>query len=361
MRVAMKAVWANPYVRVLVAIAALVVLVLVFRAIAPAGWLFLGAMGLAYLVNPVVDWLELRRVWRGLGVGMVAVALIGSLIAATVFVLNAIDGALAENDDGVGLSHSIIDFFDGLPKAAGQVLPRAFSDLVVGPLNALATSIRRLDEVLEPHQEAIALGAFELIGGTVTGVVHLVLLLVLTVYALYDYHRLSASLVSLFPEPYQPTVRSLAATLDRVTGTFIRGQVLIAACVGLMVFAGLSALGLPLAGVIGLLAAFLNIVPFIGSVVPAIPAVVIALGGGWVQVILVIIVFVIANQIDAHVLTPLILSKSTQLHPITVMLAVIGGFAYGGVLTAVLAVPVVGFFKALYVEYYTRSAFYRRG
>ncbi len=361
MREALKTVWANPYVRVLVGLAALVVLVLVFRAVAPAGALFLGAMGIAYLINPIVDWLQHRRVWRGFGVGIVALTLIGLLWGATIFALNAVSAAIAENDDGIGLSQTIIDFFKELPDAAARTLPVAISDVVVGPLNALASSIRRLDEVLEPYAEAITRGAVEVVGLTVAGTVQAALLVVLTVYALYDYHRLSAALLALFPTPYQPTVRSLAATLDRVTGTYIRGQVLIAASVGLMVFLGLSAIGLPLAGVIGLLAALLNIVPFIGSVIPAIPAVVIALGGGWVQVLLVILVFVIANQIDANVLTPLILSKSTQLHPVSVMLAVIGGFAYGGILTAILAVPAVGFLKALYAEYYTESSFYRRG
>ena len=361
MREALKAVWANPYVRVLVGLAALVVLVLAFRAVAPAGWLFLGAMGIAYLLNPVIDWLQHRHIWRGFGVGIVALSLILFFWAAMTFALGAISAALAENDNGVGLSQAIIDFFDELPEAAARALPPAFGDAVVGPLSALGTSIRRLDEVLEPYADVITLGVFNLIGGTVTGTVNSVLLLVLTVYALYDYHRLTASLLALFPVPYQPTVRSLAATLDRVTGTFIRGQILIAACVGLMVYIGLTAIGQPLAGVTGLLAAFLNIVPFIGSVVPAVPAVIIALATGWVQVILVILVFVIANQIDAHVLTPLILSRSTRLHPITVLLAVIGGFAYGGVLTAILAVPAVGFLKAMYVEYYTKSSLYRRG
>ncbi|MFO7546957.1 MAG: AI-2E family transporter, partial [Trueperaceae bacterium] len=60
-------------------------------------------------------------------------------------------------------------------------------------------------------------------------------------------------------------------------------------------------------------------------------------------------------------LTPLILSRSTELHPVTVMLAVVAGFSVGGILTAVLSVPTVAFLKALYEEHYTKSAFYRNG
>jgi predicted PurR-regulated permease PerM len=191
--------------------------------------------------------------------------------------------------------------------------------------------------------------------------VNAVLVLILTVYVLIDFERISASLWGAVPRPYRRQVRSLAETLDRVTGAYVRGQLLIAGVVGLMVFVGLSLVGLPGAGLIGLLAGILNVVPFIGSIVPVIPAVLIAIGGGWVQVVLVLLVFVVANQIDTHALTPLVLSRSTELHPVTVMLAVVAGFALGGLWVAILAVPAAAFLKALYEEYYTKSSFYRSG
>ncbi len=361
MREALRAVWANPYVRVLVGLAVLALFVLFFIAVQPAGTLFIAAMGLAYLVNPVVDWLQRRGVRRAFGVLLVAAVLVAIAWAASAFAINAVGKALAENGNGIAMGQAITNLFDELPATVAQTVPEAFADMVTGPLEALARSIRRLDEILEPYLEDIAVHVVDVVGWTFTGVFQAVLLLVVTIYTLYDFHRLSRSLLELFPLPYQPAVSSLASTLDSITGTYIRGQILIAACVGLMVFAGLSLIGLPLAGVIGLLAAFLNIVPFVGSVVPAIPAVLIALGDGWLQVLLVIVVFVVANQIDAHGLTPLILSRTTELHPVTVILAVLGGFAYGGVVAAILAVPAVGFVKALYVAYYLPSTFYRRG
>jgi predicted PurR-regulated permease PerM len=79
------------------------------------------------------------------------------------------------------------------------------------------------------------------------------------------------------------------------------------------------------------------------------------------QVVLVLVIFVAANQIDNHLLTPLIMAKSTSLHPVTVILAVMGGFAFGGLVTAVFAVPLVAFAKVLFVERYHASRYYRLG
>lgn len=101
--------------------------------------------------------------------------------------------------------------------------------------------------------------------------------------------------------------------------------------------------------------------PYLGTIVPAVPALVIAIAGGWWQVVFVLVVFVVTNQIDNHLLTPQILSRSTRLHPVTVIVAIIGGFALGGLVAAIFAVPVVAFAKAIYTEHYLGSRFYREG
>src|SRR6056297_3160290 len=125
-----------------------------------------------------------------------------------------------------------------------------------------------------------------------------------------------------------------------------------------MITLGLTLVGLPLAGLIGLIAGVLNLIPLVGTVVPAL---IIAVAEGWWSVLLVVVVFVAANQIDAQLLTPLVMAKSTRLHPVTVMLSVIGGFAFGGIVAAIFAVPVAAFVKVLYTERYLSSRFYRQG
>ena len=359
MHEALKTVWANPYVKVLVGIGFAVVAVLVFRAVHPAGMLFLAAFGLAYLANPIVDWLEGRGVQRGFGVALVAITLVVAVWLASQLSINAISKTFTEGEEGIALTETASAWFVDLPENFERLVPDAIMEFIAGPLATFSDVLEEVGRMLAPHIEELTGAVVGVLSGTVTGVFQAALVLILTVYVLYDYHRFTESFLSAIPRPYRDTVRSLAVTLDSVMGGYIRGQLIVAASVGVMVIIGLTIIGLPLAGFIGLIAGLLNIVPFLGSIVPAIPALIIALAGGWWQVILVILVFVIANQIDNHLLTPFVLSRSTALHPVTVILAVIGGFAFGGLLAAILAVPVVAFAKALFEDHYKTSRFYR--
>ncbi len=359
MHEALTTVWANPYVKVFAAVALAVLAVLAFRAVHPAGTLLLAAFGLAYVVNPVVDALERRRVPRGLGVTLVASTLVVATWLVTALAVQAVGDLVTEGEDGIALTDSARAWFADLPDNVERLMPDTVMQLIGGPLATFGDVLERVGSMLAPRLEELGVSAVGFVSGTVSGVVQAVLVLILTVYVLQGFHRFTASFFEAFPRRYREEVRALAATLDTAMGGFIRGQLLIAAAVGVMVFVGLTIVGLPLAGLIGLFAGLLNVVPFVGSIVPAVPALVIAIAGGWWQVGFVLLVFVVTNQIDNHVLTPLVMARATTLHPVTVILAVIGGFAFAGLLGAVLAVPLGTFAKALFEEHYKTSRFYR--
>jgi predicted PurR-regulated permease PerM len=360
-REALVRVWANPYVRVAFALAVLYVAVQIFLMVQPAGALFVAGIGLAYLLNPVVDWLQRRRIHRGFGVALVAVALVAIIWLITSFSLIAIRNTVSQTDGDITLSEAATQLIEDLPLHLERLLPVDLYMMVDGYLERFGELLRQGGRALAPYVEGVGAQLVGVVSGTVAGLAVAVFVVVLTVYALYDFHRLSAALLLVWPKPYQERVHRLAGTLDQVFGGYIRGQVVVAIAVGLMVFIGLTIIRLPLAGFIGLLAGLLNIVPFLGTIVPVIPALVIALGSGWLQAFFVVVVFTIANQIDNHVVTPMVLSNATRLHPVTVMLAVIGGFAAGGLLLAILAVPIVAFVKSLYTEHYLKSPFYEEG
>jgi len=361
MREALQTVWANPYVRVAVGAGSVVLLVAAFVAVQPAGSLFLTALGIAYLLNPVVDWLQARGVHRRLGVALVAVALIALAWAVASLGIMAVRNTLTESDGGITLSESVTTWFERLPDNLEQLVPDAVYQAIAEPLATLGDLLRQAARTLAPYLERIGAGVYDVVSGTVAGVAFFLVVLVLTVYVLHDYHRFVASLLDVWPKPYQGSVRAVAKTFDRAVGGYVRGQLVIAVAVGGMVYLGLAIVGLPFAGVIGLLAGLLNIVPYLGTIAPAIPALVVAIAGGWWQVAFVLVVFVVTNQIDNHVLTPLVLSRSTRLHPVTVIVAIIGGFAFGGLVAAIFAVPVVAFVKAIYTEHYLGSRLYREG
>jgi predicted PurR-regulated permease PerM len=310
----------------------------------------LAALGIAYLLNPAVDWMQARRTPRAAAVALVAVLLVVFAAVLTWFSVSAVRNTLRTADNGVVLTEAATLFFEELPAAIGRLLP--------GSVNV---ALDQAGETLNPVLQNLGERLYGLVSGTFVGVGMAFVVLVLTVYVLYDFHRISASLLRVWPEPYQDGIAALAKSMDEVVGGYIRGQLLIAVAVGLMVYVGLLLIGLPSAAFIAILAGALNIVPFLGTIVPVIPAVLLAAPEGWPYVILVLLVFTITNQIDNHVLTPQILSRSTAIHPVTVMVAVIGGFAFGGLATAIFAVPAIAFAKVLYEEYYLKGRLHIEG
>lgn len=359
MRQALKVVWANPYVKVLVAVFGLVAAYLAFRATQPAGTLFLLAYALAHLANPLVDAMERRGARRPFGVALAAFLVVGVMWTVSQLSLNALSSTFTKGEEGVTLTESATEWFVELPQNLERLLSPTLFRALAGPFGTLNDLLERLGSLLEPQMESITTTMLGVVTGTLSSVFQAGVVLMLTVYLLHDYHRINQNLFAAVPWRYKDRALAVATTLDETIGAYVRGQLLVAAMVGVLVGVGLTIVGLPLAGFIGLLAGLLNIVPFLGSVAPAIPAVIIALAGGWWQVALVIAVFVIANQIDNHVLTPLILAKSTTLHPVTVVLGVIAGFAVAGFVGSIVAVPLIAFLKALYTDHLRHGPLYR--
>jgi len=361
MRDAIKTVWTNPYVRVAAALAAAYVAARLFFAVQPASAMFLAGWGLAYLVNPLVDRIERRGVPRGLAVAIVVtvIVLLASLVVG--FAAIAIRDVVREVDGGLTLSERAAEWLEQAPVNLQRLLPDPLYEAVAGPLATLGDLLREAGRVLAPHAEAIGTGLYGVVSGTVAGAFFTVVALVVTIYLSYGFHRFNAAALRMVPEPYQEEVASLARTSDRVAGGYVRGQLLIALIVGVMISLGLTLIGLPLAGLIGLIAGVLNLIPLVGTVLPVVPALIIAVAEGWWTVLLVVVVFVAANQIDTQLLTPLVMARSTRLHPVTVMLSIVGGFALGGIVAAIFAVPIAAFVKVLYTERYLSSRFYRKG
>lgn len=361
MRDAIRTVWKNPYVRVAAALVAAYLAARLFVAVQPASAIFLAGWGLAYLVNPLIDRIEARGVPRGLAVAIVVTVLVAATWLLVGFATVAIRNVVTEVEGGLTLTERAVAWLEQVPANLQRLLPGTLYDPIAGPLATLGDLLREAGQALAPHAEAIGTRLYSIVSGTVTGAFVMLVALVVTIYLSYGFHRFNAAALHAVPEPYQDEVVKLARTFDEVAGGYVRGQLLIALVVGVMVTLGLTLIGLPLAGLIGLIAGVLNLIPLVGTVLPVIPALIIAMAEGWWAVLFVIVVFVAANQVDAQLLTPLVMARSTHLQPVTVMLSVIGGFALGGFLLAIIAVPIAAFVKVLYTERYLFSQFYRNG
>ncbi|GLV48552.1 AI-2E family transporter [Thermus sp. LT1-2-5] len=365
MREAFAKVWENPYVRVFVY---LLLLFLLYRFLArawPALSVLLFAFAFAYLAHPLVRFFEGLRLPRAMGVALVYLllglflGLASFLTAQTVLELSRLAQELPRLlDPFFAWLLALPDRLRAVPvpEALNPVLAEASRNLQGLLQGFLDTLVRWLQGLLA--QGGNLLGFFT---GLLGGIFQLFTALTLSLYFLYDLPRLGQAALRAFPEPYQPLVAELAAKLDRSVGGYVRGQLLVAFLVGLIVGVGLWLVGVPLAASLGFLAGVFNLIPFVGVLVSGVPALLLAATGGWLKVFLALFVLWLANQLEGNLFGPLIVGRATRLHPVTAIAAILTGASLFGLWGALLGVPAAAFFKVLLEDYYKQSRFYREG
>ncbi|WP_102125774.1 AI-2E family transporter [Deinococcus planocerae] len=361
---AFQYVWRNPWVRAAAFLLAFYVAYRLLGRVATVIVDVLVAFLIAYLANPLLNWLERGRVKRGLGVFFVL------LIFAGIFTLA---GALL-----VTVSAQLISLLNTLPDQVGrlgELLDRLGGWLQERGITGLDNARERLTDAAQAYLRNLGTNIIPILQNALSstgslfnrlvsigGVVgQILLILLLSIYLMLDYSRVNAALLRFFPRPWQPRVLEFTGLVGTAVGGYVRGQLVIALFIGIFVWLGLSLIGIPSAAAIGFLAGAFNIVPYLGPIIGATPALLLALPSGWVTMLLVIVVFVAANQIEGNFLSPYILSKTTDLHPITVLVAILVGVALLGFTGALLAVPTVALGKLLMEKYYYPSRVYTEG
>lgn len=350
-------VWRNAYVRVLVY---LLLAWFVYSNLGRVGniiTLAVLAYMFAYLTNPIVEFSRRRGIPRGLGVAIVYIILILFLIAASVLIASIVA--------------QLIEFAKQLPALATSVQTAvanqlhqwrqvqgspAVRSLATQLTSALQTGANDLAAQLLKFLQGSGLDLISGAVGLVSNILEFALVFIVGGYTLYSYPQIGRTLLDLFPRRWQPRVLDFTQDVNTAVGGYIRGQVVIAVSIGALVALGLTIIGLPLALAIGFIAGLFNIVPYLGVIISVAPAVLLAASFGWVKILLVLVVFVAANQLEAHVFSPIILSRSTDLHPVTVILSILAGLAIYGIVGGLLAVPLAALGKLLIRKYWLKSS-----
>nr|WP_290666951.1 AI-2E family transporter [Ardenticatena sp.] len=176
---------------------------------------------------------------------------------------------------------------------------------------------------------------------------------ILSIYLLVDGPHWRHRLLSIVPETTRDDLDMLLDETARVWRAYFRGQLILSTVIGVMTFAGLVALGIPGAPLLALIAGLLEILPNIGPILAVIPAAFVALVQGslyldlpgWQVMLLVLGLYTLIQQLENNLLVPRIHHETVDLPPVVVFLAVLVGATQGGVLGAILAVPLLGTLK----------------
>ena len=180
----------------------------------------------------------------------------------------------------------------------------------------------------------------------------------LSLYMTKDAPKIRSYVASLFPASYQPEVVDLFRRMGFIWQAFFRGQIMLSLVVGVVVWAALSAVGMPGALLLGILAGMLEVIPNLGPVIAMIPAIIIALIQGSPLLgplgisnvgfaLIIVAIYFIIQQLENNILVPRIIGSSVNLHPIIVICGVAIGFQVFGILGALLAAPIIATLRVL--------------
>lgn len=177
-------------------------------------------------------------------------------------------------------------------------------------------------------------------------------LVFLVFYLVQDIEKARHNITLMFPQIYKENVVHILSTIDEKVGAYIRGTLLKCAFVGLLTWIGLTILGMPFALMLGILAGGFNIILYIGPFVAAVPAVILSIMPDTPNILLVLLLYILVQILDAFLFTPVFLGKATDLSPLTVIIIVLIGAQLMGLLGIILAIPITATLKVLLLHYY---------
>jgi predicted PurR-regulated permease PerM len=305
-----------------------------FAAMRPLRWVIV-ALGIGAIIGlvlePVVSALERRGVPRPAGVPIVVLAVLLPAGALLYWLARVVVEQATE------LIEQAPELFENIQRTVEDTTSRVANSTLAEMLEPERWS-DRATTVLEGAGQT-AFGAAATAGAIVIAVL---LGLVVAVYGLLSLPRLRQGLADSLPEHRREDVFEGLRIVGNGFGAFLRGQVLIAAIVGLASGLAAWALGLPSPVLIGVVVGILDLVPFFGPIVGTAIGMALALAtsGIWLAVA-VLVIFVVIQQLESNLLGPLILGKTVRLPALIVLVAVAAGAALAGLVGMVLAVPAV--------------------
>lgn len=333
-------------------VAALVLLLamwLLGQAILP----FLLGAGVAYMLDPIADRLErlgLSRIMSVVVITGCAVLILAAVILLIVPVLLRQAASLIETaPEMIDQARVFVSVHFPELMPAGGSIGSAISDLG----NAMGEQLGKVAGTL--------LGSFR---GVLGILALLVIVPVVTFYLLLDWDRMLARIDGLLPREHAPSIRRLAGEIDDALSGFLRGQGLVILILGTWYSIALALVGLPFGFFIGIMAAMLSFVPYVGVLVGGATAIGVALFNFWgdpLWIGAVVAIFAVGQVVEGNYLQPKIVGGHVGLHPVWLLLALSVFGALFGFVGLVLAVPLaaaVGVLARFMTERYLESPLY---
>ncbi|WP_062551428.1 AI-2E family transporter [Peptoniphilus phoceensis] len=338
----------------------------------------------AYIIDPIVNYLERKGVKRQFGVIIVYISVIlifGILIVSVIpKTINEVSNLLASLPAmvdtlikdvnnfltevfakfNIELPENFINVYkESNPKVNGDVeTPQIVSDI----LNSMKKAINELIVKMQGSLMGSLSNIVSKLYGFLTSAFRLVLIIIFSFYFSVDKERFILKVKKAMPNKYREDISYLTSNIDTALQQFIRGRMLLAIFVGVLTMLYLLVLRVDFAIIIGLITCVADIIPYIGPFLGCAPAVLFAFMDSPMKALWVLILFVIVQWIENNILAPKLIGDSTGLNPLVILISIIIGGGIFGVWGMVISVPLtsiifilVDFIKIKYNDRYSSN------
>jgi len=303
-------------------------------------WLLI-ALFLTLALNPAVEWLQRHGVkGRGLASGITFLAALGLFAGmAALFIPTIVDQVN-------NFANKVPDYINDLTKGRGRL----------GFLETRYHIVERVKDAVQGGgvgKFAVGAGAaFSVTKSILTAVVATLTIIFMTFFMLLEGPDWMNRIYGALPPNQQPRWRRIGHDVYRTVGGYVTGNLLISVIAGVSSGLVLWIAGVPYAVALGLVVALLDLIPLAGATIAAVLVVLVAIAAsGTTAAIIVGVFFIIYQQLENHVIQPLVYGRTVQLSPLAVLVSVLIGAQIAGVLGALAAIPVAGSLQVLIIEW----------
>lgn len=321
-------------------------IVILFYVLSRLKWLFIYfsfALMLAYFFDPLYKFLLNKRAPKVLAIIIVFGIIITLLILTIFFLIPSVINQLNI------LYKEIPNFIENYQNLILSIKPQLSK--FIDPDNVeilLKENLSELQRGVLGFSQSIIIYLSNIVSSITFGIVIIPLILF---YLMRDIVIFKENLYIFVSRENKKEFKEALEEIDHIISGFIRGRIIVCFIVGTLIGIGLYFLNLKFALIIGIVSGVFNFVPYLGPIVGVILALIFALGSSWWTLLMILVLFVLVNQLEAIYLNPNILGKGLGLHPLTVILSILICGQLLGILGVLVAVPLAAIFKVLAVRY----------
>lgn len=325
-------------------------LVILFYVLSKLKWLFIYfsfALMLAYFFDPLYRYLIHKKVPRVLAIIVVFGIIIALLILTIVFLIPSMINQLNI------LYKEIPNFIENYQNLILSIKPQLSK--FINPADVeilLKESLSELQKGVLGFSQTIIIYLSNIVSSITFGIVIIPLILF---YLMRDLVIFKENLYIFVSRENKKEFKEVLEEIDRIVSGFIRGRIIVCFIVGTLIGIGLYFLNLKFALIIGIVSGIFNFIPYLGPIVGVVLALIFALGQPWWTLLMIVVLFVLVNQLEAIYLNPNILGKGLGLHPLTVILSILICGQLLGILGVLVAVPLAAILKVLAIRYLVRE------